>query len=69
MPEQYTEEQIEEIKGKIDLLTRIEMARLHRFAPSGHIYFRSDLPFNDHFNKRFFDELGGFSPEISKALG
>lgn len=60
------EQQIE--FDKINQLSRFEMAKLWRFAPSGHIYFDSSLPFFAVFNKRF-KELGGFSPEISKAIG
>ena len=56
-----------EIK-KINDLSRYEMARLRRFAPSGHIYFDMSLPFWKIFEERF-KELGGFSPEISKSLG
>ena len=44
------------------------MARLYRFAPSGHLYFDSSLPYNKIFMERF-SELGGMSPEISKQIG
>jgi hypothetical protein len=56
-------------KAVIDNMTRYEMAKPWRFAPSGHIYFDSTLPFFEHFKKRFFQELGGFTPEISKSIG
>lgn len=59
----------EEIIKKINSMTREEMAKLYRFAPAGHIYFDSTLPYAEIFKKRFFDELGGFSPEISKRIG
>ena len=36
---------------------------LHR-----HPYFDRTLPYYEVFKKRF-DELGGFTPEISKSLG
>lgn len=53
---------------KINAMSRIEMATLWRFAPSGHPYFDSSKPYYEIFKSRF-DNLGGFSPEISKAIG
>jgi len=53
---------------KINKMSQMEMARLHRFAPSGHPYFDTTLPYSEVFEKRF-KELGGFTPEISKAIG
>jgi len=58
---QYTEEDV-------DKMSRLEMARLWRFAPSGHPLMDSTNPLSDRFMARF-KELGGFSPAISKALG
>lgn len=55
-----------EIKAQIDGLTRIEMARLWRFAPTGHILLSGEA--GKYFGQRF-GELGGFSTEISKAIG
>ncbi len=52
----------------IERLSRMEMARLWRFAPAGHRYFKTGTPLEVAFAKRF-KELGGFSPAISKALG
>lgn len=63
-----TEKGIQEHKDTIDKLSREEMARLWRFAPSGHVYFISDTEVHDHFAERF-KELGGFSPSISKKIG
>ena len=65
---ELTQEEIEEEKKKIDGMSRYDMAKLWRFARSGHPYFRTDVPLYDYFKKRF-DELGGFSPGISKAIG
>lgn len=62
------EKEIEEHKKKIDKMTQTDMARLWRFAPSGHPYFRNDLPLSDYFGTRF-KELGGFTPSISKEIG
>lgn len=65
----FTEEQIQEELDKISKMSRIDMCRIWRFAPIGSIYTDSTLPFCEAFKKRLFDELGGFSPEISKELG
>lgn len=58
---------VEETIARINTLSRLEMARLWRYAPSGHPYFDRQLPFFEVFEKRFA-ELGGFSPGISKAI-
>lgn len=55
-----------DMKDRIDSLTREEMARKWRFAPIGDPMFQGDA--GKYFGKRF-DELGGFSPEISKKIG
>jgi hypothetical protein len=60
--------EIDEWKKAIDSMTREEMCRLWRFAPSGHPCFVRDSPVADHFEVRF-RSLGGFSPEISKKIG
>jgi hypothetical protein len=67
MPE-YTEEQVEEITKEINNLSHYQMAYLWRFAPAGHIYFDSKAPFYSIFKKRFFEDFGGMTPEISKEL-
>lgn len=59
--------QKEEI-DRINKMSHEEMARLYRNAPSGHPYFDSTLPYAKVFNKRFFDELGGMTPELSKYI-
>lgn len=43
------------------------MARLSRFALSGHKYFDTTKPYYKYFKKRFA-ELGGFTSAISKQL-
>ena len=53
---------------KILAMGHEEMARLWRFAKSGHIYFDSTLPYFEVFESRFKD-LGGMTPQISKAIG
>lgn len=63
-----TEEELQRHKKEIDELSHIQMARLWRFGPPGHIYFRSDLPLVQYFQRRFV-KLGGMTPAISKAIG
>ena len=64
-----TKEQIDAYLEEIKTMSRFSMCRLHRFAPPGHLFFNSDYPeLYGAFMKRF-DELGGFSPDISKELG
>ena len=57
----------EKIVAEINSMSQIEMARLWRFAPTGHLYFDSSKPYADIFQERFFG-LGGFTPAISKAI-
>jgi hypothetical protein len=61
-----------EVKKNLEEISRMshyDMCALWRFAPAGHPYFDCTLPYVDAFKKRLFDELGGFTPEISKSLG
>ena len=51
----------------INQMSQTEMASLWRHASSGHLYFDRTKPFFKVFDERF-KELGGFTPEISKAL-
>ena len=53
---------------KIRHMSHEEMARLFRFAPSGHRYFDIDGPFWEVFQNRF-KGLGGMTNEISKKIG
>lgn len=62
-----TEQEINESHDRIDRMSQYDMASLWRFAPAGHPYFDSTLPFSEHFHRRF-KELGGFTTAISKAL-
>ena len=65
----YTEEEITKEIEKINSMDHYSMCSLWRFAPSGHPYFDNTYPFAASFKKRLFDDLGGFTPEISKSLG
>jgi|TARA_Y100000310_G_scaffold341525_1_gene440938 hypothetical protein len=58
-----TEEDITRHKANIDTLSHYEMIRLWRIAPTGHPYFRGDLPLFNYFNDRFRQF------EISKQVG
>jgi hypothetical protein len=65
----YTDDQQRKMVRDIGDLTQIDCARLQRFAPAGHPYFRSDLPMvTKSFETRFRD-TGGMTPEISKLIG
>jgi hypothetical protein len=68
MEETMTPKQIETEKKRIDAMTQLEMCRLYRFAPCGHPYFLTGTELHRYFRKRF-DAVGGFTPEISKAIG
>jgi hypothetical protein len=66
--ETYTDDQLRKMMRDIKELTQTDCARLNRFAPAGHPYFRSDLPLNDIFNAHF-KSVGGMTPEVSKFIG
>lgn len=64
-----TREEIEQHKSCIDGMSQLEMCKLHRFAPVGHPYFDNrNIEVRMHWEIRW-KERGGFTPEISKALG
>ncbi len=63
-----TPEEIQKHTDIINNMSRLDMARMWRHTPAGHIYFDCALPFYEIFKNRF-NELGGFSPEISKEIG
>ena len=62
------EQEIDDWKEKIAAMNQVEMARLWRFAPSGHPCFDSRLPLFEIFQDRF-KKLGGMTPGISKSIG
>jgi len=66
--EQLTIDQINAWQEQIAGMTQVEMARLQRFAPSGHPCFDSRYPLYEQFTARF-KRLGGMTPDISKAIG
>lgn len=55
-----------ERKKTIDAMTRPEMCRIWRFTTTGNWMIMGEC--GDYFKKRLFDELGGFTPAISKSL-
>lgn len=61
-------EQIKKLEDLIDTMDAEDMARLQRFAPSGHPIFRTDLLLYKRFAARF-KALGGMTPTISKRIG
>jgi len=62
------ENQTTEWKKKIDNMSHEEMARLLRFAPTGHAVFANDSSLTDYFHKRF-QKFGGMTSKVSKAIG
>ena len=65
----YTDDQQRKMVRDIGDLTQIDCARLQRFAPLGHPYFRSDLPMVTKSFSARFKAVGGMTPEISKLIG
>ena len=63
-----TDLEVKEWKEKIDAMSQIEMARLRRFAPTGHPLFNTTLPLYEYFERRF-KKLGGMTSSISKSIG
>ena len=61
-------EETKKWEDEIDRMSQMAMARLRRFATSGHPVFDRRLGLYKRFEKRF-KELGGFTPAISKAIG
>ena len=68
MEERLTLEQVNQWTEKISEMPHIEMARLVRFAPSGHPIFDTRYPLHEQFGARF-ESLGGMTPELSKQIG
>jgi len=54
--------------AEINAMSHFDMCSLWRFAPSGHPWFDTSLPYAEVFRARLFGHFGGFTPEISKAL-
>ena len=53
----------------INTMSHLEMGRAWRFYPSGHPYFNIEFPeLVSAFNERW-NELGGMTTAISKAIG
>jgi len=63
----HTPDRIELETKHINNLSHLDMARIYRFAESGHLYFDARYPYYDLFMKRF-NKLGGMTPEVSKAI-
>ena len=65
MDDERTEQHLQYIRT----MSHLEMARLWRFAPSGHPYFNTDFAvLTNEFAKRW-ELLGGMTSEISKLIG
>ena len=62
-----TDAQIADWKLKIDGMSQVECARLHRFGESGiPVFITEEL--HKYFNAHF-KSLGGMTPGISKLIG
>ncbi|MBN2591618.1 MAG: hypothetical protein JXA96_17260 [Sedimentisphaerales bacterium] len=57
----------EERKKQIDPMSHYEMCHTWRFAKIGFWMVSGEC--GEYFKKRLFEDLGGFTPEISKSLG
>jgi len=66
--ETFTDECRRLMIERIKTLTQLECALFQKFAPSGHPYFRSDLPDIHRAFLERFKEVGGMTPEISKEV-
>lgn len=51
----------------VDKMSHLKLCQLWRFAPIG--FWQQDDPVSDHAKNRLFNDLGGITTEISKALG
>lgn len=68
----YTAEEIETALQEISVMDHYTMCSIWRFGARDayeEIYLRSDLPTGKAFTDRLFQNLGGFTPDISKSLG
>ena len=61
-----TQEEIDHLKRKIDLMDQEELCRRWRFSPVGNPLLAGEV--GDYFAAKL-KEKGGFTPEISKRLG
>jgi len=52
--------------AEVNVASRIEICRWHRFLPSA--INEKDRAVQDRIHERY-EEVGGFTPEISKAIG
>lgn len=64
----YTPKEIESIKKDIDNMSHYDLCKLWRQHPEGHPWF-IEPELSTHFQDRLFKHFGGFTPEISKAIG
>jgi len=60
------DELTQEIKDRIDAMSREEMARCHRFDPCGSPLHRGRA---GQYFQLAFNRMGGMSPAISKKIG
>ena len=56
----------DELKRQIDAMSQFDLCRIWRFSPVGNPLLQGDI--GKYFEEKL-KEKGGFTPEISKALG
>ena len=52
----------------IEQASLFEMCVMERYAPGGHVAFRSDIGIGVLFERKFY-ELGGMTTKVSKQIG
>ena len=57
----------DELRKEIDSMSHVDMMRLWRYAPWGHVMFRQGDVF-DYWDARF-QRLGGITSQVSHAVG
>ena len=67
MTREYSEDEIKMWEERLPNLTHFEMARLYRYAPTGHPLFNTKLGLYPRFEKQFKD-FGGMTSSISKEI-
>ena len=65
--EERKKAEVEGLKRQIDGMSHYDLCRRWRFARPGDPMFQGEV--GEYYKHRLFQELGGFTPEISKDLG
>lgn len=65
--ENFSNEEVEQLKKEIDNMTHEEMAKLWRFGDSSNKFLQGEV--GKYFSDRLFNHFGGFNPLLSKKIG